>query len=488
MTALGYTSGRHLGTETTTISGDGHMGTGGLRREDKKHTMPIPRQGSTDDGTPPPRMSSTSPGLWASVKMAYQGLVHTVIRPPRSHYALDDLGPSTCIFAHNLLVGREDFTLRNDKGLAVECSWWKPQHHHRHATTETRMPCIVVLHGNSSSRLGCMETLFHSLAAGFTVCAIDFSGSGLSEGKYVSLGFHEKKDISLVLTHLQSTGEVIILWGRSMGAVASILCAAEEADDVAGGACITAMVLDSPFSSLKQLAMDLVDDGKLNVPKFAVSIVMRFLRRDIQRRAKFDMFQLTPKAVIHKCAVPAFFAIGSQDELVSPSHVQLLHDRHRGPKELLMFPGGHNSVRPAEFFARAVNFCRVMCGLLPMSETATTAGGGGLSPVHVRHPLATDLSVEQVRAMSIKELKAVLHRADIDVATVVEKAELVTLVLKMHARHVRMRVNSDVETRRRTTSPMQRRHSTGTDDPATCPEDVVVGGVQVTATAASPTS
>ncbi|ETV75517.1 hypothetical protein, variant 1 [Aphanomyces astaci] len=470
-------------------------------------------QGSTDDGTPPPRMSSTSPGLWASVKMAYQGLVHTVIRPPRSHYALDDLGPSTCIFAHNLLVGREDFTLRNDKGLAVECSWWKPQHHHRHATTETRMPCIVVLHGNSSSRLGCMETLFHSLAAGFTVCAIDFSGSGLSEGKYVSLGFHEKKDISLVLTHLQSTGEVsnIILWGRSMGAVASILCAAEEADDVAGGACITAMVLDSPFSSLKQLAMDLVDDGKLNVPKFAVSIVMRFLRRDIQRRAKFDMFQLTPKAVIHKsvpkysvvlpyisvliffsiflfrCAVPAFFAIGSQDELVSPSHVQLLHDRHRGPKELLMFPGGHNSVRPTEFFARAVNFCRVMCGLLPMSETAA-GGGGGLSPVHVRHPLATDLSVEQVRAMSIKELKAVLHRADIDVATVVEKAELVTLVLKMHARHVRMRVNSDVESRRRTTSPMQRRHSTGTDDPATCPEDIIVGGVQVTATAAPPTS
>ncbi|RQM27138.1 hypothetical protein B5M09_004441 [Aphanomyces astaci] len=459
-------------------------------------------QGSTDDGTPPPRMSSTSPGLWASVKMAYQGLVHTVIRPPRSHYALDDLGPSTCIFAHNLLVGREDFTLRNDKGLAVECSWWKPQHHHRHATTETRMPCIVVLHGNSSSRLGCMETLFHSLAAGFTVCAIDFSGSGLSEvlstppSRSSSSYRHVHREIDGRSVQVGSfpldppclnVVRSIILWGRSMGAVASILCAAEEADDVAGGACITAMVLDSPFSSLKQLAMDLVDDGKLNVPKFAVSIVMRFLRRDIQRRAKFDMFQLTPKAVIHKCAVPAFFAIGSQDELVSPSHVQLLHDRHRGPKELLMFPGGHNSVRPTEFFARAVNFCRVMCGLLPMSETAA-GGGGGLSPVHVRHPLATDLSVEQVRAMSIKELKAVLHRADIDVATVVEKAELVTLVLKMHARHVRMRVNSDVESRRRTTSPMQRRHSTGTDDPATCPEDIIVGGVQVTATAAPPTS
>ncbi|RHY29949.1 hypothetical protein DYB32_004737 [Aphanomyces invadans] len=327
------------------------------------------------------------------------------------------------------------------------------------------------------------------------ICLVDVPCSCGVQGKYVSLGFHEKKDISLVLTHLESTGEVsnIILWGRSMGAVASILCAAEEAEDKAGGATITAMVLDSPFSSLKQLALDLVDEGKLHVPKFAVSIVMRFLRRDIQRRAKFDMFQLKPKAVIHKliltvlfrssygisigrCTVPAFFAIGCQDELVSPAHVQLLHDRHRGPKEILMFQGGHNTVRPPEFFSRAINFCRIMCGLLPVSESATT---GGLSPVHVRNPHSSDLSVEQVRAMSVKELKAVLDRAGIDphaLSTVVEKTDLVDLVLKLHARHVRMRVNSDAEAvgqpERRPPS-IQRRHSTGTDDPATCPEEVV---------------
>ncbi|KAF0682456.1 Aste57867_25408 [Aphanomyces stellatus] len=441
----------------------------------------------SDDGGLP-RMGSSS--VWANIKMAYQSLVHTVIRPPRSRYAVDDLGPTTCIFAHNLLVGREDFTLRNDKGLAVECSWWKPkQNPHQQTATPTKMPCIIVLHGNSSSRLGCMEILFHGLAAGFTVCAIDFSGSGLSEGKYVSLGYHEKKDIQLVLTHLLASGDVsnIILWGRSMGAVASILCAADVKKH------ITAMVLDSPFASLKQLALDLVDEGKLNVPKvgrsFAVSVVMRFLRRDILRRAKFDMFHLKPKAVIRQCPVPAFFAIGDQDELVSPKHVRLLHDRHQGPKELFTFPGGHNSIRPPAFFHKAVNFCRVMCGLLPMAPSSDKS----VMPVQVHSP-TTGLTSDEMRGMSVRDLKQMLRRVGIDddmLATLVEKSELVALAIKLRARHVRMRIDSDVDKHApppsprtassvaapsegiHTSTPTLRRHSTGSDVPPICLDDIV---------------
>ncbi|KAH9116806.1 hypothetical protein LEN26_010088 [Aphanomyces euteiches] len=419
--------------------------------------------------------SESTPGLWATIKMAYQGLVHTVIRPPRSRYTLDDLGPTTCIFAHNLIVTRQDFTLRNTKGLAVECSWWKPK-----GNSGSKMPCIVVLHGNSSSRLGCMETLVQGLAAGFSVCAIDFSGSGLSEGKYVSLGYHEKNDIHLVLQHLVTSNQVsnIILWGRSMGAVASILCAAEEDREH-----IAAMVLDSPFASLKRVAMDLVDDGKLHVPKFAVSIVLRFVRRDIQRRAKFDMFQLRPKAVIHECAVPSFFAVGEQDELVKPTHVELLHKLHRGPKQMCTFPGGHNSIRPPEFYHRAINFCRVMCGLLPLPDVQLD--DRRLSPVQVRYstPLDAGLSIDAVRVMSIRQLKDTLLRLGLDesdFSAVVEKDELVHLVMKFQAKQVRMRTNSDESENKPPTAPplspqnsspmLVRRHSTGTDDPPTCPD------------------
>ncbi|EQC39119.1 hypothetical protein SDRG_03327 [Saprolegnia diclina VS20] len=396
------------------------------------------------------------PGIWATVKFAYDSLVRTVIRPQRSTYTMDDLGPTTCLLAHNLVVARQDLTLRNEKGLAIECSWWKrkvPQ------TSENKpAPCIVVLHGNSSCRLGCMEILFHGLAAGFTVFALDFSGSGMSEGKYVSLGYHEKRDIDVVLTHLRDSGEVsnVILWGRSMGAVAALLCSQSDTN-------ITALVLDSPFSSLKQLALDLVDEGKLNVPKIAVALVMRVLRRDIKRRAKFDMFKLNPIASMDKCKAPAFFAIGDQDELVSPKHVDLLFQAHKGPKQRFSFLGGHNSVRPAAFYHEAINFCRVMCGELPLPPLNET--DDVLSPLELLEP---DLCADDIASLSVKELKQMLNDGGIDntlLSTVVEKSELVDLVLKLHARRVRPRTrrHSDAESEHGPPAGSERRYSTGSD-------------------------
>ena len=59
------------------------------------------------------------------------------------------------------------------------------------------------------------------LKKGITVLLFDFSGSGLSEGEYISLGYYETDDVFTVIKYLNSTGRVsrIALWGRSMGAV-----------------------------------------------------------------------------------------------------------------------------------------------------------------------------------------------------------------------------------------------------------------------------
>ena len=170
------------------------------------------------------------------------------------------------------------------------------------SSASAQHPCIVVLHGNSSCRLGAFEIVGYALPSGFSVLALDFCGSGLSQGKYVSLGYHEKNDIATVVEFLWESGQVsnIVLWGRSMGAVASLLYA--ETDPK-----LSALVLDSPFASLPQLATELVVDGKLGVPKVAVSLVMRLIRRNIKKRAKFDMFKLKPIAKVNKYAACCCF-------------------------------------------------------------------------------------------------------------------------------------------------------------------------------------
>jgi uncharacterized protein len=59
----------------------------------------------------------------------------------------------------------------------------------------------------------------------YDVCSFDFSGSGRSEGNCISYGINEKYDVLAVLRHLEASEEYkrIILWGRSMGAVAVVL-------------------------------------------------------------------------------------------------------------------------------------------------------------------------------------------------------------------------------------------------------------------------
>lgn len=60
-------------------------------------------------------------------------------------------------------------------------------------------------------------------------------GSGLSDGKWVTLGAHEVEDLGVVVRHLRSQGGVssIGLWGRSMGAVTALLYSHSD-PDIAG--------------------------------------------------------------------------------------------------------------------------------------------------------------------------------------------------------------------------------------------------------------
>ena len=83
------------------------------------------------------------------------------------------------------------------------------------------------------------------LPANITLFCLDFSGCGKSEGEYISLGWYEKDDVDAVIEYLRTSGTVstIGLWGRSMGAVTSLMHA--DRDPSIGG-----IVLDSPFSDL----------------------------------------------------------------------------------------------------------------------------------------------------------------------------------------------------------------------------------------------
>eukprot|EP00578_Thalassiosira_sp_NH16_P017785 CAMPEP_0181128154 /NCGR_PEP_ID=MMETSP1071-20121207/28595_1 /TAXON_ID=35127 /ORGANISM="Thalassiosira sp., Strain NH16" /LENGTH=860 /DNA_ID=CAMNT_0023213971 /DNA_START=103 /DNA_END=2685 /DNA_ORIENTATION=+ len=63
-------------------------------------------------------------GFYQMAKLGYQELCNAIIRPPRSNYPLDALGPEEFVFCGEKFV-RKDFGVVNERGLLVECSMWK---------------------------------------------------------------------------------------------------------------------------------------------------------------------------------------------------------------------------------------------------------------------------------------------------------------------------------------------------------------------------
>ena len=109
----------------------------------------------------------------------------------------------------------QDFTLKNSRGQTLHVSHWTPD------TVKGRPhPCVIWLHGNSSSREEALTIMDSVIPLRISLVALDFSGCGHSEGDFVTLGWHERDDVSTVVTHLRANKNIssIVLWGRSMGA------------------------------------------------------------------------------------------------------------------------------------------------------------------------------------------------------------------------------------------------------------------------------
>lgn len=70
---------------------------------------------------------------------------------------------------------RLDFMLSSPRGFGIVCSHWQPIPKHRHAPI---LPCVIYMHGNSSSRLEALPQLSLVLSLGATLVTFDFTGSG----------------------------------------------------------------------------------------------------------------------------------------------------------------------------------------------------------------------------------------------------------------------------------------------------------------------
>nr|XP_043623769.1 uncharacterized protein LOC122595468 [Erigeron canadensis] len=268
-------------------------------------------------------------------------LINFIIRPPRAEYE-----PNNDLLDQEFMLKgkwfqRKDIEISNSRGYILQCSHYLPI-----VSPEGKpLPCVIYCHGNSGCRADASEAAIILLPSNITVFTLDFSGSGLSGGEHVSLGWYEKDDLKSVVDYLRSDGNVSLigLWGRSMGAVTSLMYGAEDPS-------IAGMVLDSPFSDLVDLMMELVDTYKIRLPKFTVKFAIQYMRRAILKKAKFDIVELNTIKVAKSSFVPVLFGHAGDDDFIQPHHSDRIYEAYMGDKNIIKFEGDHNSPRPQFYF------------------------------------------------------------------------------------------------------------------------------------------
>lgn len=307
-----------------------------------------------------------------TIKNTYNLLWKLIIRPNRDVYAVSDLGPVRFTM-DGAPYERVDVVLRNDRGQRLQCSHYRTLVRRGAGAgkradllgwirgsrdgagggdAKEKSACVIYLHGNCSSRLEAIDVLPLLLPRNISVFCLDLSGSGQSDGEYISLGYYEQQDLRVAIDHLRSSGQInaIGLWGRSMGAATSVLRAGEDPE-------IAACVLDSAFSSLPMVAEEIVNRGPIPVPRFMLNMALEVVRKEVRSRAEFDICELLPIDSAPRALSPALFATAEDDTFILPHHTQDLYDAWGGEERIfLTFDGGHGGHRPDWFRETAATF------------------------------------------------------------------------------------------------------------------------------------
>mmetsp|Transcript_15767 Transcript_15767/g.32294 ORF Transcript_15767/g.32294 Transcript_15767/m.32294 type:complete len:528 (+) Transcript_15767:59-1642(+) len=430
---------------------------------------------------------------------SYEQLVHAIIRPPRAKYKMEQLGPPEFIFLQQRFR-RDDVELLSSNvaknepsegektnaegGASPTCSFLKMQasiwtrvvdddddgndpnpYNHRgrdngdadadtdgdqdnqdqsSATSSSpnkKHTMVIYLHGNASARVEVVPSLSFLLGQmGVSgVVAVDFTGSGKSDGDYVSLGYYERVDLDCLIQYLKRVyggpdGDdlEIVLWGRSMGASTALMHAGKKSftatnnnksygrqtsntstegkdeartntgtnESVAAATAAAApnnnsilkgLVCDSPFASLLHLCEELVEKARAQgvvVPGVVISVAIAMIARSVRHHANFNIREITPIEDVPNIDVPALFIVGKDDDFITPQHSERLVEAYKKgvTTNIFMIPGGHNDARPQIVYDGILAFCRHRLSLT--EESALEIPPSMLSSIHQNPPWA----------------------------------------------------------------------------------------------------
>ena len=279
------------------------------------------------------------------IKFTYENCWKYIIRPPRDDYDLSELELDT--LDQKLHIIRDDYSISSKRGYIMECSFYRIDPSKREPYIR---PVVIYLHGNSSSRIEGKKMAIYLLNKNIDLFVFDFPGCGKSEGEYISLGYHEKEDVRVVIDFvkkIEGVGE-IGLWGRSMGAATALLYSYNDER-------VKAQCVDSPFSDFRELSIQLCKK-EINIPEFIINTVLFFIKKTVRKKNDMDIDQLRPIDFVGISKTPIFFIHAMKDEIIPYKHTINMYEKYAGVKSINIVEGNHNSPRPKHLINKVIKF------------------------------------------------------------------------------------------------------------------------------------
>lgn len=201
---------------------------------------------------------------------------------------------------------------------------------------------IILVHGYTSEQSSIYDIARHYSDKGYNVLTPDLRAHGLSEGKYVGMGWLDKNDLLLWIDYLLKNyrNSEIILHGVSMGAATVMMASGENLPTN-----VKLIVEDCGYTSVWDIfSFEL--KLRFNLSTFPVLNAASFITNV---RTGYNYKEASSIDQIKKSVTPILFIHGNADEFVPVNMAYKLYDNANINKELIIVDGaGHAESRLAD--------------------------------------------------------------------------------------------------------------------------------------------
>ena len=279
--------------------------------------------------------------------------VQVIIRPPRAEYDLNKVG-NVYFMSTQPPIPRIPISFKNRRGLNLVGSFYISGSFYE----EAKHYCVIYLHGNVGSQQEGRFLVRLLAPRGISVFCFDFSGSGLSGGEHVTLGYYEHLDVIDAIDFLNKQFKVdnVVLWGRSMGAACAVMAARKSP-------LIRGIIVDSAYRSLSKLFMAISKQTPL--PSVIRPVAVWWIKKEVMNKAGFDCNKVSPAHCGKKTTtVPLMLGHATDDDFVPYDHGVRIYKKYGcEDKEMMTLKGGHNGVRDPGWIMKCLRFILRVFGL-----------------------------------------------------------------------------------------------------------------------------